>query len=59
VVLVGRKIKYVENEVEVKNTPKRLAIPDEMSTEQLLKFSDKIPCQQWEDWLEVKWQRVK
>jgi len=56
---VGRKIKYVENEVEVKNTPKRLAIPDEMSTEQLLKFSDKIPCQQWEDWLEVKWQRVK
>jgi hypothetical protein len=28
-----------------------IKIPDNLTTEELLKLNDKIPIEQWEDWL--------
>ena len=41
-----------------KNNLTRVDIPSEMTTEQILKFGNNVPAQQWEEWMEIKWRRL-
>jgi hypothetical protein len=33
-------------------------IPDELSTEEILKLNNKISLTMWEEWLNTKWRKV-
>ena len=35
-----------------------IVVPEEMSTEHILRLNDKIPGQQWERWLNIRWKKV-